>query len=100
MTASPELSPVPATATPVAATVTAPDGTRLRAGIARLRAALRDGSLHHHRYDEIPAPRRSHAVDVVRVWADGGDLEAQRRRCGVCSPAPVFPLTPRPRAHS
>ncbi|WP_285659134.1 hypothetical protein [Actinomycetospora sp. NBRC 106375] len=96
MTASPELSPVPTTVTPV----TALDGTRLRAGIARLRAALRDGTLHHHRYDEIPVPRRSYAVDVVRVWADGGDLEAQRRRCGVCSPAPVFPLTPRPRARS
>ena len=96
MTASPELAPVHALPTDVPTT---DHGSRLRAGVARLRAALSDGSLHHHRYDEIPAGHRSHAVDVVRVWAAGEGLEAQRRHCGVCSPAPVFPLTPRPREH-
>ncbi|MEJ2864069.1 hypothetical protein [Actinomycetospora flava] len=59
-----------------------------------MRDAIADGSLHHHRPEEVPAGLRSHAVDVVRAWAAGEDVEAQRRRCGVCAPALV---TPRPR---
>lgn len=67
---------------------------RLVAGVAAVRAAIADGSLHHHPYEDVPAGLRSHAVDVLRAWAAGEDLDAQRRRCGVCAPALV---TPRPR---
>lgn len=68
---------------------------RLVAGVAAVRAAIADGSLHHHRPEDVPAGRRSHAVEVVRAWAAGDGPDAQRRRCGVCAPALV---TPRPRA--
>lgn len=69
---------------------------RLVNGVAAVHAAIADGSLHHHRPDEVPTGLRSHAVDVVRAWAAGEGLEAQRLRCGVCAPALV---TPRPRVH-
>lgn len=67
---------------------------RLVAGVAAVRAAIADGSLHHHPLEDVPAGLRSHAVDVVRAWAAGESPAAQRRRCGVCAPALV---TPRPR---
>ncbi|GAA4896309.1 hypothetical protein [Actinomycetospora straminea] len=67
------------------------DGTGVRAGVAQVRAAIADGSLHHHAPAEIPAGRRSRAVEVVRAWAAGEDAEAQRRHCGVCATWPVAP---------
>jgi hypothetical protein len=82
MTASPDLAPV--------------DSARIRACVARMRAAILDGSLHHHAPEDVPAGRRSHAVDVVRAWVAGEGPEDQRRRCGVCSPEPV---APQPRTH-
>jgi hypothetical protein len=59
---------------------------RVREGVARVRGALADGSLHHHPPRDVPAGCRSHAVDVVRAWAAGAGPGAQRRLCGVCSP--------------
>ncbi|WP_133825491.1 hypothetical protein [Actinomycetospora succinea] len=76
------------------ARVSARASVRLVAGVVAVRAAIADGSLHHHRPEDVPTGHRSHAVEVVRAWAAGEDLEAQRRRCGVCAPALV---TPRPR---
>jgi hypothetical protein len=61
-------------------------GARVRDGVARVRGALADGSLHHHPPRDVPAGCRSHAVDVVRAWAAGAGPGAQRRLCGVCSP--------------
>ena len=58
----------------------------VREGVARVRRALADGSLHHHPPREVPAGSRSHAIDVVRAWAAGAGPGAQRRLCGVCSP--------------
>jgi hypothetical protein len=59
---------------------------RVREGVARVRGALADGSLHHHPPRAIPAGHPSHAIDVVRAWAAGAGPGAQRRLCGVCSP--------------
>ena len=65
--------------------------TRVREGVARVRRALADGSLHHHSPREVPAGHRSHAIDVVRAWAAGAGPDAQRRLCGVCSPRSSSP---------
>ncbi|WP_116706776.1 hypothetical protein [Actinomycetospora cinnamomea] len=73
-----------------------PDTARVRDGVARLRRAIADGSLHHHPPQEVPDDRRSHALDVVRAWAAGAEPDAQRRLCGVCTPRAVAPA---PRAH-
>ena len=70
---------------PSAAPRSAP-AARVREGVARMRSALADGSLHHHPPREVPAGHRSHAIDVVRAWAAGAGPVAQRRLCGVCSP--------------
>lgn len=84
MTLSPELVP--------------PDGVRadvrLRAGVRAMRAAIADGTLHHHAPRDVPAGRRSRATEVVRAWAAGEGPDVQRRRCGVCSTWPVVPRTP------
>jgi hypothetical protein len=80
MTPSPVIAPV--------------ESARIQAGVAQMRAAQEDGSLHHHRPQDVPAQRRSHAIDVVRAWAAGEGIEAQRRLCRVCS-SPSVP--PRPR---
>ncbi|MDL5159508.1 hypothetical protein [Actinomycetospora termitidis] len=45
--------------------------------VAALRRAIADGTVHHHG----TAP----AVGVVRVWAAGGDLDAQRDACTDCA---------------
>jgi hypothetical protein len=66
---------------------------RIVAGVAAVRAAIADGTLHHHGPGEVPADRPSDAVAVVRAWAAGEDLDGQRRHCGVCAPS----LTPRQR---
>lgn len=82
MTASPDLAPV--------------DSARIRAGVIRMRAALADGSLHHHLPADLSPDRWAPAIDVVRAWASGDGFEAQRRACGVCSTPPI---PPRPRDH-
>jgi hypothetical protein len=80
MTLSPGLVPV--------------DAARLRTGVSGMRAAIADGTLHHHTPRDVPAGSRSYAVEVVRAWAAGDGPDAQRRRCGVCSTWPVVPRTP------
>jgi hypothetical protein len=93
MTVSGEIAPA-AVALDAPTPRRAPDGeapstapaTRVREGVARVRRALADGSLHHHAPREVPAGHRAHAVDVVRAWAAGAGPDAQRRVCGVCSP--------------
>lgn len=77
MTVSPDLAPL--------------DGARVRAGVEQVRAAIADGTLHHHAPEETPAGRRSRAVEVARAWAAGEDPAAQRRHCGVCATWPVAP---------
>lgn len=79
MTATPDLAPL--------------DSARIRTGVTALRAAMSDGSLHHHDGDA----RQSPTLDVVRLWAAGRALEVQRRHCRDC---PDEPLAPRPRARS
>lgn len=74
MTVSPEVAPV--------------GRARVQIGVARMRAAIADGTLHHHRPDDIPAGHRSSALAVVRAWAAGEGIEVQRRHCGVCSTGP------------
>ncbi|WP_018331954.1 hypothetical protein [Actinomycetospora chiangmaiensis] len=44
--------------------------------VAALRKALVNGAVHHHGTSPV--------VAVVRVWAAGGDLAAQRRVCPAC----------------
>ncbi len=44
--------------------------------VAALRQAVADGTVHHHGTTPV--------VAVVRVWAAGGDLEAQRGACPTC----------------
>jgi hypothetical protein len=82
MTATPDLAPL--------------DSARIRAGVAAVRDALRDGSLHHHP-DAVPASRRAPALDVVRAWAAGRTLQVQRRHCPDCT---TEPTAPRPRERS
>lgn len=59
---------------------------RVRRGVDAVRRAIADGSLHHHRPQDVPDGLRSHAAVVLRAWADGHDTDTQRRLCGVCSP--------------
>ncbi len=61
-------------------------GAWVRGTVAAVRRAIDDGSLHHHRPQEVPHGRSSLAADVVRSWAAGHDTDTQRRLCGVCSP--------------
>jgi hypothetical protein len=82
MTASPDLAPL--------------DSARIRAGVAAVRAAMRDGSLHHHP-EAVPASRRTPAVEVMRLWAAGRGVDVQRRHCRDCAAEPV---APRPRRSS
>jgi hypothetical protein len=82
MTATPDLAPL--------------DSARIRAGVAAVRAALRDGSLHSHT-DAGPA---SPALAVVRAWAAGRDVDAQREHCPDCAAEPVVPTAPQPRGRS
>jgi hypothetical protein len=82
MTATPDLAPL--------------DSARIRAGVAAVRDAMRDGSLHHHP-DAVPGQRRTPALDVVRLWAAGRDLDVQREHCPDCAAAPT---APRPRDRS
>jgi hypothetical protein len=59
----------------------------VRRSVGALRRALDDGTLHHHRHPSVPAGRRSPNVEVVRAWAAGQDIEAQRRVCPACAAA-------------
>ncbi|GLZ51510.1 hypothetical protein [Actinomycetospora sp. NBRC 106378] len=45
--------------------------------VAALRRAVADGTVHHHGATPV--------VATVRVWAAGGDLDAQRRACPTCA---------------
>ncbi|WP_433802747.1 hypothetical protein [Actinomycetospora sp. CA-084318] len=45
--------------------------------VAALKRAIADGTVHHHGTTPV--------VAVVRVWAAGGDLDAQRRACPTCA---------------
>jgi hypothetical protein len=45
--------------------------------VAALKQGLADGTVHHHGTTPV--------VAVVRAWAAGGDLEAQRRVCPTCA---------------
>jgi hypothetical protein len=65
MTLSPELVP------PDDVRPDARPGPRLRAGVSAMRAAIADGTLHHHDPRHVPAGRRSRAVEVARAWAAG-----------------------------
>lgn len=83
---------VPAQATPVpAASIPSPAGspeidlaTRVREAVGSLRRALEDGTVHQHRRGAIPESWTALDVEVVRAWAAGLDLDAQRRVCRRC----------------
>jgi hypothetical protein len=62
-------------------------GDRVRRAAVALRAATRNGTVHHHRHPGVPRNRRAPGIEVVRAWADGRDLDAQRRACRTCTPA-------------
>ncbi|HEY2221321.1 hypothetical protein [Actinomycetospora sp.] len=81
---------VPAQLSPVQASWLLP-GTaeRVRRAAVALRRATREGTVHHHRHPGVPRNRRAPGIEVVRVWADGRDLDEQRRACRRCTPEPV-----------
>jgi hypothetical protein len=85
MTATPDLAPL--------------DSTRIRAGLAAVRAAMRDGSLHHHS-GAGSASRRTPALEVMRLWAAGRGVDEQRRHCRDCAAEDAVPTAPSPRRSS
>jgi hypothetical protein len=62
---------------------------RVRRAVEALRRATRDGMVHHHRHPGVPRNRRAPGIEVVRVWAEGRDLDEQRRACRTCTPDPA-----------
>lgn len=59
-------------------------GSWLRGCADRMRRALQDGSLHSHRPTDPRVGRWSIPSPVMRAWAAGYDIAAQRLVCDRC----------------